>query len=114
MRMEFTQHVTHGTCRLLVLGGCRKAQLRHRVKDAALNRFETIAYVGQGPVHDDVHGIIEIGLLGKGRHRQLFYAFIIDFGVIRHVASLNFVLLFNRSGAWALRPPCYPGPTRAH
>ncbi len=61
-----TQHVTHGTGRFLVLGEGRESQLAHGVDDAALYRLETVADVRQGAVHDDVHGVVEVGLLGEG------------------------------------------------
>ena len=64
MGMELTQHVTHGTGGLFVLGGGLKAQLRHGIYNPALYRLEPVTHVGQCPVEDDVHGIVQIGLLG--------------------------------------------------
>ena len=37
------------------------AALLHRVEDAALNRLQSIARIGQGARHDHAHGVIEVG-----------------------------------------------------
>ena len=33
--------------------------LLHGVKDAALHRLEAVTHIGQGPVHDDRHRIVD-------------------------------------------------------
>ena len=48
-------------------------QLQHGVEDPALHRFEAVPGVGQGPAHNDAHGVVEIAVLdlllqGKGNH----------------------------------------------
>ena len=64
MRVVFTQHVTHGTGRFLVLGGVFQAQLAHGVHNAALYRFQAVADVGQGAVENHVHGVIQVRAFG--------------------------------------------------
>ncbi len=61
------QHVTNGTCGLLGLGAGRQAQLAHRIDDAPLYRLEPIADMRQRPIHDHVHGVVQIGFFGKRR-----------------------------------------------
>ena len=39
------------------------ATLMHGVKDAAVDRLQSVPHVGQGPAHDDGHGIFNIGFL---------------------------------------------------
>ncbi len=62
VRMVFTQHVTHGTGGFFKLGAGIQTQLRHRINDAALNGFQPITDKRQRPVHDDVHGIVQVGV----------------------------------------------------
>ena len=52
--MELAEDVAHGTCRFLELGGRVEPELRHRVDDAPLHRFQAVADVRQGPVENDV------------------------------------------------------------
>ncbi|MNH21915.1 hypothetical protein D3C79_817510 [compost metagenome] len=73
MRVVLTQHVTHGTGGLLVLGQRRQPQLAHGVDDAPLHGLEAVADMGQGPVHDDVHGVVQVSLLGEGAHGLALY-----------------------------------------
>ncbi|RMR97574.1 hypothetical protein ALP75_200059 [Pseudomonas syringae pv. actinidiae] len=63
--MELAEYVTDSTRRLLVLGIGTQAQFAHRVDDAPLYRLQAVADVRQGPVHDHVHGVIEVGLFGE-------------------------------------------------
>ncbi|KPB79626.1 Uncharacterized protein AC506_0820 [Pseudomonas syringae pv. maculicola str. M6] len=65
VRMELAENITDGTRRLLVLGVGPQAQLAHRVDDAPLYRFQAVADVRQGTVHDHVHGVVEVGLFGE-------------------------------------------------
>ena len=76
MGMEFTQHITHGTSRLLVLRGRFEPQLGHGIDDSPLNRFQAIADIRKCPVENDVHGIIEIGLFRVIPERNPLEAFI--------------------------------------
>lgn len=62
MRMVFTQHVTDGTGGFLELGGGVQPQLGHRIDDAALNGLQAIPDKRQRPVHDDVHGVVQVGV----------------------------------------------------
>ncbi len=71
MRMKLAQYVTDGTCRFLVFRGSQQTEFRHRIDDAALHRFQAITDMRQRAVENDVHGIIQVGLLGKGLQRQL-------------------------------------------
>ena len=63
--VELTQHVTDGARGFFVLGVSVQAQLAHGVDDAPLHRLQAVADMRQGAVHDHVHGIVEVGLLGK-------------------------------------------------
>ena len=63
--VELAEYVTDGTRRLLVLGVCVQAQLAHGVDNTPLYRLEAVADMRQGPVHDDVHGVVEVGLFGE-------------------------------------------------
>ena len=65
MRVEFTEHVTDGTRRFLVLGVSVQAQLAHGVNNTPLYGLEAVADMRQGPIHDDVHGVVEVGLFGE-------------------------------------------------
>ena len=71
----FAEHVADGARRFLVLGRCPQAEFAHRINDAALNRFEPVADEGQGPVHDDVHGVVQIGGPDEFGKRQLLDTF---------------------------------------
>ena len=79
MRVELADHVAHGARGLLVLGGGRQPQLAHRVGDAALHRLQPVAERWQRAVEDDVHRVVEIGLLGEGAQRLPLDAFEIQF-----------------------------------
>ena len=70
MRMVFTQHVTDGTGGFFKFGAGIQPQFGHRVYDATLNGFQTIANKRQRPVHDDVHGIVQIGVFREFMQRQ--------------------------------------------
>ncbi len=74
VRMELADHVAHGARRLLGLRPGRQAELAHGVDDAPLHRLEAVADVRQRAIEDDVHRIIEVGLLGELLQRQLLDA----------------------------------------
>ena len=63
--MIFTQHVADGARRFLEFRAGVQPQLRHRIDNAALDRLQAIANIGKRPVHDDVHGIVQVRILGK-------------------------------------------------
>ena len=62
VRMVFTQHVADGTGGFLKLGGSIQPQFGHRIDDAALNGLQAIPDKRQRPVHDDVHGVVQVGV----------------------------------------------------
>ena len=76
MGVKFTQHVAHGARGLLVFRGGFQSQLGHGIDNSPLNRFQAIADIGKCPVKNDVHGIIEIGLLRVIPERNPLEAFI--------------------------------------
>ena len=63
VRMVLTNHVTDDTGRLSVGLVMRIARLMHRVEDAPVHRFQTIAGIRQRTAHDHAHGVVEIGAL---------------------------------------------------
>ena len=65
MGVELAEYVTDGTRRFLVLGVSVQPQLAHGVNNAPLYGLEAVADVRQGPVHDYVHGVVEVGLFGE-------------------------------------------------
>ncbi len=65
MRMKLAEHVTDGTCGLLVLGVGAQAEFAHGIDDAPLHRLQTVADMRQCAIHDHVHGVVEVGLLGE-------------------------------------------------
>ena len=65
MRMVFTQYVTDCSGRFFVFGQRGQTQLRHRIDDASLYRLQAVADMGQSPVQNHVHGIIQIRFLGE-------------------------------------------------
>ena len=64
MGVIFTQYVTYGTRGFLVLGGCLQPQLTHGVNNTPLHRFQTVTNIGQGPIKNHVHGIIQVRFFG--------------------------------------------------
>ena len=61
MRVVFTHHIPHragGFSVRLVVG---ISSLVHGIKNASMNRFQTVTQVRNGTAHDHAHGIIEIG-----------------------------------------------------
>ncbi len=65
MGMELTEHVTDGPGGLLVLGVGVQPELAHGVDDPPLHRLEAVADMRQRTIHDHVHGIVEVSLLGE-------------------------------------------------
>ena len=60
--MVALEHLADDTGALAMLLGRVHAHLAHRVEDAALDRLEAVADVGQRPRGDDRHRIREIAL----------------------------------------------------
>src|SRR5665213_243627 len=75
MGMEFSDHIADRAGGLFVLRGRRQAQFAHGIGDAPLYRLEAVTERWQRPIEDDVHRIVEIGLLGEDSQRALFHAF---------------------------------------
>ncbi len=61
MGVIFTDDITDNTGRLLVGARIGVGQILHGVEDAAVNRLEAVAGVGQGATDDDAHRIVNIG-----------------------------------------------------
>ena len=57
--VKFPQHLAHHRGALLVGPVGAKPQLVHGVEDPAVNRLQAIADIGERPLHDDAHGIVE-------------------------------------------------------
>ena len=60
VRMILTDHVADGARRLVVgtVGG--EVELAHRIENAPMHGFQTVANVGQRAAHDHAHCVIEI------------------------------------------------------
>ena len=71
VRMELADDVTDGARRLLVLACGEQPKFAHCVDDPALDRLQSVPDVGQRPVENDVHRVVEIGLFRKEPHRDL-------------------------------------------
>ena len=61
MGMVFTQHVTDTGGGLFEGFVGSQTAFVHGVQNAAVNRLQTVTDVGQGPAHDDGHGIFNVG-----------------------------------------------------
>ncbi len=61
VRMVFTHDVADDTGRLAVGPIRTHAQLAHAVQNAPLHRLESVAHVGQRPVDDDAHRVVDVG-----------------------------------------------------
>ncbi len=86
VRMELAEHVADRARGLLGLGSRAEAQIAHGVHDAPLHGLEPVADVRQRAVENHVHRVVEIGVLGKRRHRHLLDALEIQF-LISHLSS---------------------------
>ena len=98
MGMVFAQHIPHGTGGLLVLGGGRQSQFRHGVDDTPLHRFKTVTDMGQGPVEDDVHGVVQIRLFGESAQGNALHPLGGGQGLIAHALSSGSVGRLERLG----------------
>ena len=83
--MEFAQYITHGTGGFLVLGAGLQPQFGHGIDNTPLHRFKPIANGGQGPVHNDVHGVVQVGLFREGLQGLALHPFKIHFNCFTHV-----------------------------
>ncbi len=63
VRVVFPQHLTDDARRLLVGRIRAQSHIVHGVEDAPVDRFQTVARVGQGARDDHTHRIVQIGLL---------------------------------------------------
>ncbi len=61
--MVLTDHVADGARRLVIGLVPFEPVLIHRVENAAMHRFETVARIRQRTRHDHAHGVIEVGAL---------------------------------------------------
>ena len=75
MRVVFAEHVADGAGGFLVLGRRPQPELAHGIDDPALDRLQPVADERQCPVHDDVHGIVEVGGPDEIRQRHLLHVF---------------------------------------
>src|SRR5574337_1562297 len=58
-----------GSCRrfgtrsraLLIRAACGESKLLHGIEHPAVDGFEPIPHVGQGPADDDAHGVVQVG-----------------------------------------------------
>ena len=62
-----------GALDVLGVGGEAQAVV-HDVENAALNRFQSVANVGECPRHDDGHRVVEIPLAGLIGDGDVFHA----------------------------------------
>ena len=60
VRMKFAHRVADGARRFVVGSVRREIEFLHRVEDAAVNRLQAVANIGQGAAHDHAHRVIEI------------------------------------------------------
>ena len=65
MRMELAHHVADDLCRFLERRAGIEAEQPHAVEDAAVDRLQPVADVGQRPVHDGRQRVGEIALLER-------------------------------------------------
>ena len=57
---QYVAHAGGGLFKWPVMG---QIVLIHGVEDTAVDRLKSVADVGQGPAHDDAHGVFDVGLL---------------------------------------------------
>ena len=128
VRVELPEHVADRARRLLEPGpvgrvrpppgggirlaahGRAEAQLRHRVHDPALHRLQAVRDVGQRPVEDDVHGVVEVRLVGELAHRPFVGP---RLGAFDGIGCHVLVVPRAPAAAPAVRPPPRRPPPRA-
>ncbi len=62
VRVVLAEHVADHRRALLVRTIRLQAQLVHRVEDAAMDRLQPVAYIGQRTLDDDAHRVVDEGL----------------------------------------------------
>ena len=101
VRMVLAEHVADDRRRLLVRAARHQAELVHRVQDAAVDRLEPVAHVGQRAGDDDAHRVVDERLLhllfDEARKNALA-------GVRRGHGDSGLV----RKTGWPARPPGTP------
>ena len=70
--VELAQHVAHRAGRLLELGARMQAEVGHGIDDAPLYRFEPVGNAGERPVENDIHGVVEVCILGETGNGKRF------------------------------------------
>ena len=60
--MILTKHVTDTGRRLLERLVRGQTALMHRIQDAAVNRFQTVAHIGQRTSYNNAHRVLDVGL----------------------------------------------------
>ena len=60
VRVVLPHHLADDRCALAIRAGGRQAHLAHREQDAAMDRLEPVADVGQGTGDDHAHGVVEV------------------------------------------------------
>ena len=76
MRMEITHHVADDLRRLLRRGSRIEPEQLHAVKDATMHRFQSVARIRQGAVHDGRERIGEIALFQRVPQRDLLHVLV--------------------------------------
>ena len=93
VRMKLADDIAHRPRRLLGFGRRRHAEIAHGIDDPALHGLEPVADVRQRPVQHNVHGVVQVRLLGELRQRDPFDPLEIQFlfmhRVIPKMSDLN-------------------------
>jgi hypothetical protein len=95
VRMVIAAGVAADFRALVRLASGEQRQLVHRVKDAALRRFQAVAHIGQRARDDDGHGIVEERILDFVRDVDLRDFFVR--GEQRRVAHGQIIRVFGFS-----------------
>jgi hypothetical protein len=72
MRVEVAHNVADDLGRLLECCSRVEAQQAHPVQDTAVHRLETVARIGQSPIHDRGEGVCKVALFQRLPQRNLF------------------------------------------
>ena len=73
--MKLANDIANGARRFLVLLPGGQAKLTHGIGNASLHRLQAVADLRQRAIQNDVHRIVEVGLLGIFLQRLSFDAF---------------------------------------
>ena len=63
MRVIFTHGIADDTCGFTITLVRVQIHFVHREQDTTLNRFQTVAYIGQRTGNDNAHGIVDVAFL---------------------------------------------------